>query len=242
MTCSVPGPSGPAESPARQASGPSRRQLAIPEQPRPAESPAGQASRPSRPRTSTESSYRPSEHTRVATSVTPSSKHTVLHRHMDDQRTEQDGESSTGMTPHQAQKSLIRSSSAESRADGSERVIAALRQEVNALKKAAQDMSTAKERLRKNFHKSERGKSGASRSAHLEDWAESLSLKEKAISSAETSVTIRETRRKGGRSDKDMGEPRNKSTLPPIVPKKKVRRGEQGAVWKALNRHHFLMQ
>jgi hypothetical protein len=235
MTCSVPGPSGPAESPARQASGPSRRQLAIPEQPRPAESPAGQASRPSRPRTSTESSYRPSEHTRVATSVTPSSKHTVLHRHMDDQRTEQDGESSTGMTPHQAQKSLIRSSSAESRADGSERVIAALRQEVNALKKAAQDMSTAKERPRKNFHKSERGKSGASRSAHLEDWAESLSLKEKAISSAETSVTIRETRRKGGRSDKDMGEPRNKSTLPPIVPKKKVRRGEQGAVWKALD-------
>jgi hypothetical protein len=87
----------------------------------------------------------------------------------------------------------------------------------------------------KNFHKSEQGKSGASRSVHLEDWAESPSLKEKAISSAETSVTVRETRRKDGRSDKDMGGPRNKSTLPPIVPKKKVRRGEQGAVWKALD-------
>ena len=127
MPRSVPGSSRPAESPARQASGPSRRQLAILEQPKPAESPTGQASRPSRPKTSTESSYRPTEHTRVATSVTPSSKHTVLHRHMDDQRTERYGESSTGVTPHRAQKSLIRSPSAESRADNSERVIAALR-------------------------------------------------------------------------------------------------------------------
>jgi hypothetical protein len=127
MPRSVPGPSGPVESPARQASGPSRRQLAIPEQPRPAESPAGQGSRPSRPKTSTGSSYRPSDHTRVATSVTPSSQHTVLHRRMDDQRTERHGESSTEVTPHRAQRSLTQSPSAESRADDSERVIAALR-------------------------------------------------------------------------------------------------------------------
>jgi hypothetical protein len=137
MPRSVPGPSRPIESPARQASEPSRRQVAILEQPRPAESPAGQASRPSHPKTSTESSYRPSDHTRVATSVTPSSKRTVLHRHMDDQRTERHGESSTKVTPYRAQKSLIRSPSAESRADDSERVIAALLQEVSALKKAA---------------------------------------------------------------------------------------------------------
>uniref|UniRef100_A0A2N9F8Q6 Reverse transcriptase domain-containing protein n=1 Tax=Fagus sylvatica TaxID=28930 RepID=A0A2N9F8Q6_FAGSY len=201
---------------------PSRRQVAILEQPRPAESPAGQASRPSHPKTSTESSYRPSDHTRVATSVTPSSKHTVLHRHMDDQRTEWHGESSTKVTSHRAQKSLIRSPSAESRVDDSERVIAALRQEVSALKKAAQDMSTAKERPRKNFHKNEQEKSGASRSAHLEDWAESPSLKGKAISSAETSVTIWETRRRDEHSDKGMSEPRDRSALPPIVPKKKL--------------------
>jgi hypothetical protein len=154
---------------------------------------------------------------------------------MDDQRTERHGESSTKVTPPRAQRSSIRSPSAESRADDSERVIAALRQEVSALKKAAQDMSTAKERPRKNFHRTEQGKSGASRSAHHEDWAESPSLKEKAITSAETSVTVRETKKKDGRSDKGMSERRDRSVLPPLVPKKKVRRGEQGAVWKALD-------
>uniref|UniRef100_A0A2N9GHT1 Integrase catalytic domain-containing protein n=1 Tax=Fagus sylvatica TaxID=28930 RepID=A0A2N9GHT1_FAGSY len=42
---------------------------------------------------------------------------------------------------------------------------------------------------------------------------------------------------KGGkeRSDKGVSERRDKNALPPIVPKKKVRRGEQGAVWKALD-------
>jgi hypothetical protein len=235
MPRSVPGPSRTIESPARQASGPSRRQLEILERPRPAESQVGQAPTPPRPKTSTESSYKPSEHTRGAVSVIPSSKHTVLHRHMDDQRTEGRGEGSVEVTPPRVQRSLIQSSSAESRADDSERVIAALRQEVDALKKAAQDMSTAKERPRKNFHKSEQGDSGASRSAHHEGWAESPSVKEKAISSEETSVTLREMRRKDGRLDKKVGEPRNKSSLPPIVPKKKVRHGEQGAVWKALD-------
>ncbi len=114
-------------------------------------------------------------------------------------------------------------------------MIAALRQEVSALKKAAQDMSTAKERPRKNFHRTEQGKSGASRSAHHEDWAESPSLKEKAITSAETSVTVRETKKKDGRLDKGMSERRDRSVLPPLVSKKKVRRGEQGVVWKALD-------
>uniref|UniRef100_A0A2N9G5Q6 Integrase catalytic domain-containing protein n=1 Tax=Fagus sylvatica TaxID=28930 RepID=A0A2N9G5Q6_FAGSY len=257
MPRSVPGPSRPAESPARQASGPSRRQLEIPEQPRPAESPARQASGPSRrqleipersrpagsqvgqaptpshPRTSTESSYKPTEHTRVAVSIASSSKHTKLHRHMDDQRTEGRGEGSVEVTRPQVQRSLVQSPSAASRADDSERVIAALRQEVDSLKKAARDMSTAKERLRKNFHKDEQGE--ASRSAHHEGWAESPSVKEKAVSSAETSATLREMRRKDGRPDKKVDEPRNKSSLPPTVPRKKVRRGEQGAVWKALD-------
>ena len=107
MPRSVPGPSRLPESPAQQASGPSRSQLAIPKQPIPASSPVGQASRPSHP-TSTESSFRPSEHTRVATSVPPSSKRTVPRWHMDDQRTERHGESSTAVTPHRAQKSVSR--------------------------------------------------------------------------------------------------------------------------------------
>uniref|UniRef100_A0A2N9HPS3 RNase H type-1 domain-containing protein n=1 Tax=Fagus sylvatica TaxID=28930 RepID=A0A2N9HPS3_FAGSY len=261
MPRSVPGPSRPAESPARQAPGPSQRQREIPEQPRPAPSPARQASGPSRrqleipersrpagsqvgqapapscPRTSTESSYKPTEHTRVAVSVASSSKHTKLYRHMDDQRTEGRGEGSVEVTRPQIQRSLVQSPSAASRADDSERVIAALRQEVDSLKKAARDMSIAKERQRKNFHKDEQGE--ASRSAHHEGWAESPSVKEKAVSSAETSATLREMRRKEGRPDKQVdaphNEPRNKGFLPPTVPRKKVRRGEQGAVWKALD-------
>uniref|UniRef100_A0A2N9ERL9 Uncharacterized protein n=1 Tax=Fagus sylvatica TaxID=28930 RepID=A0A2N9ERL9_FAGSY len=232
MPRSVPGPSRPAESPARQAPGPSQRQLEIPEQPRPAQSPARQASGPSR-----QSSYKPTEHTRVAVSVASSSKHTKLYRHMDDQRTEGRGEGSVEVTRPQIQRSLVQSPSAASRADDSERVIAALRQEVDSLKKAARDMSIAKQRLRKNFHKDEQGE--ASRSAHHEGWAESPSVKEKAVSSAETSATLREMRRKDGRPDKQVdephNEPRNKGFLPPTVPRKKVRRGEQGAVWKALD-------
>uniref|UniRef100_A0A2N9HGA7 Uncharacterized protein n=1 Tax=Fagus sylvatica TaxID=28930 RepID=A0A2N9HGA7_FAGSY len=148
---------------------------------------------------------------------------------MDDQRVEPHGESSTKVTPPRAQRSSIRSPSAESRADDSERVIAALRQEVSALKKAAQDMSTAKGRPRKNFHRTEQGKSGASRSAHHEDWAESPSLKEKAITSAETSVTVWETKKKDGRSDKGMSERRDRSVLPPLVLKKKLKRGSIGS-------------
>uniref|UniRef100_A0A2N9J0D1 Reverse transcriptase n=1 Tax=Fagus sylvatica TaxID=28930 RepID=A0A2N9J0D1_FAGSY len=227
----------PAPSPARQASGPSRRQLEIPERSRPAGSQVGQAPAPSCPRTSTESSYKPTEHTRVAVSVASSSKHTKLYRHMDDQRTEGRGEGSVEVTRPQIQRSLVQSPSAASRADDSERVIAALRQEVDSLKKAARDMSIAKERQRKNFHKDEQGE--ASRSAHHEGWAESPSVKEKAVSSAETSATLREMRRKEGRPDKQVdaphNEPRNKGFLPPTVPRKKVRRGEQGAVWKALD-------
>ncbi|GMY09223.1 hypothetical protein FCV25MIE_05804 [Fagus crenata] len=219
MPHSGPGPSRPANSPARQASKPSQRQLEVPEQPRPAKSQVGQAPTLSRPRTSTESSYRPTGYTQLVASVMPSTKHTKLHRHMDDQRTEGRGEGFVEVTRPQVQGSLIQSPSAASRADDSERVIAALRQEVDALKKAAQDMSTAKERLRKNFHKD--GQEEASRSARHEGWAESPSVQEKTVSSAETSATLREMRRKDGRPDKKVVEPRNKSSLPPIVPKKK---------------------
>uniref|UniRef100_A0A2N9FB64 RNase H type-1 domain-containing protein n=1 Tax=Fagus sylvatica TaxID=28930 RepID=A0A2N9FB64_FAGSY len=210
----IPEQSRPAPSPARQASGPSRRQLEIPERSRPAGSQVGQAPAPSCPRTSTESSYKPTEHTWVAVSAASSSKHTKIYRHMDDQRTEGRGEGSVEVTRPQIQRSLVQSPSAASRADDSERVIAALRQEVDSLKKAARDMSIAKERQRKNFHKDEQGE--ASRSAHHEGWAESPSVKEKAV-------------------DVPHNEPRNKGFLPPTVPRKKVRRGEQGAVWKALD-------
>jgi hypothetical protein len=41
--------------------------------------------------------------------------------------------------------------------------------------------------------------------------------------------------REDDRTDKGISELRDRSALPPFVPKKKVRRGEQGAVWKALD-------
>ena len=211
MSCSVPAPPKLAEFPARQASGPSR------------------------PEVSTGSSYRPSEHTPPATSVIPSSRHTNLRHHLDDQRIERHEQTSTEVTPRQARRSLNFSSSAKSRADDSERVIVELCREISDLKKAARGMSPAKERPRRRLQKSDRERSRTSISAHTEDWAETPSLKEKATSSVDPSVTVQATKGKKKRSDKGVSERRDRSALPPIMPKKKVRRGEQGAVWKALD-------
>jgi hypothetical protein len=123
----------------------------------------------------------------------------------------------------------------ESRADDSERVIAELRQEINDLKKIAKGMSTAKEKPRNKLQKSDRERSGTSLNAHTEDWAETPSLKRKATNSANPSVTVQASKGGKERSDKGVSERRDKNALPPIVPKKKVRQGEQGAVWKALD-------
>ena len=119
--------------------------------------------------------------------------------------------------------------------DDSERVIAELCQEISDLKKAARGMSPAKEGPRRRLQKSDREKSGTSLSAHTEDWAETPSLKRKATNSAYPSVTVRVTREGNECSDKGVSERLDRSALPPIVPKKKVRQGEQGAVWKVLD-------
>jgi hypothetical protein len=195
-----------------------------------AEFPARQVSRPSRPKVSTGSSYRPSEHTLTATSVNPSSRHTDLRQHLDDQRTERHEQASTEVTPHRAQRLLIFSSSANSRADDSERVIAELCKEISDLKKEAMGKSPAKERPRRRFQKGDQERSGTSLSAHTEDWAETPSLKEKATSSVDPSVTIRAMKGKNERSDRVVNERRDRSVLPPIMSKKKVRQGEQGAI------------
>uniref|UniRef100_A0A2N9HTD2 Integrase catalytic domain-containing protein n=1 Tax=Fagus sylvatica TaxID=28930 RepID=A0A2N9HTD2_FAGSY len=108
-------------------------------------------------------------------------------------------------------------------------------EEISDLKKAARGMSPAKERPRRRLQKSDREKSGTSLSAHTEDWAETPSLKRKATNSADPSVTVRATREGNECSDKGVSERLDRSALPFIVPKKKVRQGEQGAVWKALD-------
>ena len=127
------------------------------------------------------------------------------------------------------------SSSAESRADDSERVIAELRREISDLRKEVRGKSPAKERPRRRFQKSDRERSGTSLGAHIEDWVETLSLKEKATSLVDPSVTVRAMKGKNERSDRGVSGRYDRSALPPTVPKKKVRRGEQGAVWKALD-------
>jgi hypothetical protein len=103
------------------------------------------------------------------------------------------------------------------------------------LKKAARGMSPAKERPRKRLQKSDRERSGTSLNAHIEDWAETPLLKRNATHSADPSVTVRATGGGNECSDKGVSDRCDRSVLPPIVPKKKVRRGEQGAVWKALD-------
>jgi hypothetical protein len=130
--------------------------------PKPADILARQASGPSRPEASSGSSYRPSEHTSFATSVIPSFRHTDLRQHLEGQRTERHERAPTEMTPRRARRQLDFSSSAESRADDSERVIAELRQEISDLKKAARGMSLAKERPRKRLQKSDRERSETS--------------------------------------------------------------------------------
>ncbi len=105
-------------------------------------------------------------------------------------------------------------------------MISELRQEISDLKKAARGMSLAKERPRRRLQKSDRERSGTSLSAHTEDWAETPSLKEKATSSVDPSVTVRATKGSDERLDKSVSERHDRSALPPIVPKKKVRRGK----------------
>ena len=119
--------------------------------------------------------------------------------------------------------------------DDSERVIVELRQEISDLKKATRGMSLAKERPRRRLQKSDRERSGTSLSAHTEDWVENPSLKEKATSSVDPSVIVRATKGSDECLDKGVSECHDRSALPSIVPKKKVGRGEQGAVWKALD-------
>ena len=174
MSRSASVPPKSAEIPARQALVPFK----------PANIPARQASGPSHLEASSGSSYRPSEHTLFATSVIPSFRHTDLCQPLEGQRVEQRERASAEMTPRGARRPSDFSSSAESRADDSERVIAELRQEISDLKKAARGMSSAKERLRKRLQKSDRERSGTSLNAHTEDWAETPLLKRKATNSA----------------------------------------------------------
>ena len=206
-----------------------------PASPQPAGSPVRQASGPSHRVVSTGSSYRPSEHTPSATLAIPSSRHTDLHQHLNSQRSKRNEQASREETPHRARRLLNFSSSAESRADNSERIIAKLHRKISDLRKEARGKSQAKERLRRKPEKSDRESSGTSLSAHTEVWAETPLLTEKVPSSAYPSDSVWAVKEKNKPSDRSISERRDRGVLPPSVPKKKVRHGEQGAVWKSLD-------
>ncbi len=120
-----------------------------PASPQLAGSPLLQALGPSHREVSIGSSYRPSEHTPFATSAVPSSKHNDLRQHLNNQRSERNERASREATPHRARRSLNFSSSVESRANDSERIIPELRQEISDLRKEARGKSPTKERLRR---------------------------------------------------------------------------------------------
>ena len=206
-----------------------------PTSPQRAESPVQQVSRPSCREVSSGSSYRPFKGTPAATSIIPPSRHTDLHQHLNSQRSERNEWASREATPHRARQSLNFSSSTESRADDSERIIAELRQKISNLRKEARDKSPTKERLRRRLGQNDRESSGPSSSAHTDVWAETPSPLEEVPRSAYRSGSVRVGREKHKRSDKSISEHRDSDVLPPSVPKKKTQRGEQGAIWKALD-------
>jgi hypothetical protein len=77
--------------------------------------------------------------------------------------------------------------------------------------------------------------SGPSLSAHTDVWAKTPSPTEEVPNLAYPSGSVRAVKEKHKRSDENISERRDRGVLPPSVPKKKARRGEQGAVWKALD-------
>uniref|UniRef100_A0A2N9ILA2 Uncharacterized protein n=1 Tax=Fagus sylvatica TaxID=28930 RepID=A0A2N9ILA2_FAGSY len=92
---------------------------------------------PSRQEVSSGSSYRPSRGIPAATSLILSLRQVDLHQHLDSWRSRQNERASREVTPQRARRSLNFSSSAESRSDDSEKIIAELCWEISDLKKEA---------------------------------------------------------------------------------------------------------
>ena len=71
--------------------------------------------------------------------------------------------------------------------------------------------------------------------AHTEVWAETPSPTKKAPSSVHPSSTVQIVKEKPKRPDVSLSQRIGGDALPPRIPKKKGNRGEQGAIWKALD-------
>ena len=121
---------------------------------------------PFRQEVSSGSSYRPSRGTPATTSLILSLRHMDLHQHLDSWRSRQNERASREVTPQRAWRSLNFSSSAESRSDDSEKIIAELCWEINDLKKEARGRSLVKERPRKRLAHYDQKDPGSSSNAH----------------------------------------------------------------------------
>ena len=123
----------------------------------------------------------------------------------------------------------------ESRANNSERIIAELRREISDLRKEAKGKSPVKERPRKGLVHYDQEDPASSLSTHTDVWAETPSPSEEIPRSAYRPGSVRADREKPKHSDRSISEHRDRGVLPPSVPKKKARQGEQGSVWKVLD-------
>uniref|UniRef100_A0A2N9GYD0 Reverse transcriptase domain-containing protein n=1 Tax=Fagus sylvatica TaxID=28930 RepID=A0A2N9GYD0_FAGSY len=155
------------------------------------------------------SSYRPSVHIPSSTS-TFLSRYSNPSQHLDSQisvRNKPNAPSSLG-----------------SRTQDSQSIIAGLHRQISNLKKQVRDKTPAKERPRRGREKDDRENSEASSNAHIEVGAEIPSPTKKIPGSIHSK-----------RPSKSPSQHLGGDALPPKVPKRRGNRGEQGAVWKALD-------
>ena len=155
------------------------------------------------------SSFRPFVHTPSSTSTFPS-RYTNPSQHLNSQisvRNKQNAPSSSG-----------------SRTQDSQSIIAGLHRQISNLKKQVRDKTPAKERPKREREKDDRENSEASSNAHIEVGAEIPSPTKKVPSSIHPK-----------RPRKSPSQHLGGDALPPKVPKRRGNRGEQGAVWKALD-------
>jgi hypothetical protein len=155
------------------------------------------------------SSYRPSEHTPSSTSTFPS-RYTNPNQHLDSQRSVRNNPNAP--------------SSSGSRTQDSQSIIAGLHRQISSLKKQIRDKTLAKERPRRGREKNDQENSEASSNAHLKVGAQILSPTKKIPGSIHSK-----------RPSKSPSQHLGGDALPPKVPKRRSNRGEQGAVWKALD-------
>ena len=153
--------------------------------------------------------YVPSHPTPSSTSAFPSI-HTNLSQNVGSQRS--------------VRNNLNVSSSSRSPTQGSQSIIAELQRQISSLKKRVRDKTPTKGRPRRGREKNNPECSEASSNVHPEPEAEKPSPTKRAPGSVHSKS-----------SSKGLSQHPGGGVLPPKVPKRRAKRGEQGAVWKALD-------